>query len=94
MYGPSDMYGDMSIEDVEEFEGLESDDGQSVSPNRKFERNEFRKFDEDFAKEMLDAEDRATEEQWGWDDDKDDHDDEYDDEWDGDEDRYEEDTEL
>lgn len=67
MYGPSDMYGDLSLEDVDEFEGLSSDDGREVNPGDRFQRNEFRSFDQDFEHEMEEAEMDAVDEQWGWD---------------------------
>lgn len=47
MYGPSDMYGDMTLEDVEEFEGLEAEDErQEIDPLGHFERDQFHPLDE------------------------------------------------
>lgn len=66
MYGPSDMYGDMDIEDVDEFEGLEPDDGREVNPEGRFQRGEVRSFERDFEYEMEEAERDSVEEQWGW----------------------------
>jgi hypothetical protein len=59
MYGPSDMYGDLSLEDVDEFEGLEPEDGREVRPEGRFDRGfreEVHNFDEDF-EEIMDEED-------------------------------------
>lgn len=56
LIGPSDMYGDLSLEDVDEFEGLEPEDGREVNPGDRFQRGEVRNFDEDFEHEMEDAE--------------------------------------
>lgn len=53
LIGPSDMYGDMDIEDVDEFEGLEPDDDREIAPLSRFERDEFRSFDDDFEEELL-----------------------------------------
>lgn len=48
MYGPSDMYGDLSLEDVDDFEGLQPEDGQEIRPEGRFQRNEVRSFEQDF----------------------------------------------
>ncbi len=61
MYGPSDMYGDMDLEDVDEFEGLEPDNAREIDPLGRFQRGEVRLFDRDF-------EDAMDEEQEDWDD--------------------------
>lgn len=52
MYGPSDRYGDMDLEDVEEFEGLQPDDEKEIDPLGNFQRDEVRSFDEDFEYEL------------------------------------------
>lgn len=47
------MYGDLSLEDVDEFENLESSDHfREVNPFGLFERNEFRRLDEGFELEQ------------------------------------------
>lgn len=55
MYGPSDMYGDLSLEDVEEFEGLEPEDGREIAPEGRFQRDEVRNFEKDFEYELEQA---------------------------------------
>lgn len=53
MIGPSDMYGDLSAEDVEdEFEGLEPDDEREIAPDGRFQRVEFRSFEQDFSYDL------------------------------------------
>jgi hypothetical protein len=46
------MYGDMSLEDVEEFEGLEPENGREINPEGRFQRDEIRNFDKDFEYEL------------------------------------------
>lgn len=60
MYGPSDMYGDLTLEDVEDFEGLEPEDGREVAPEGRFQRNEVRNFEKDFEYELNEAETEAV----------------------------------
>lgn len=55
LMGPSDMYGDMALEDVDEFEGLEPDDAREISPEGRFQRDEVRSFEQDFEFEMEQA---------------------------------------
>jgi hypothetical protein len=50
------MYGDMSLEDVDEFEGLEPEDGREVEPEGRFQRDEVRNFEKDFEYELDEAE--------------------------------------
>jgi hypothetical protein len=52
MMGPSDMYGDLTLEDVEEFEGLQPDDEREINPYGNFQRGEVRSFDRDFEWEL------------------------------------------
>lgn len=52
MYTPNDMYGDLSQEDVEEFEGLQPDDEREISPRGLFQRDEFRSFERDFSYDL------------------------------------------
>lgn len=86
LFGPSDMYGDMSLEDVEEFEGLQPDDGREVDPSSRFQRNEIRNFDQDFEYDMDRYDDALLEDDDEYFD-EDDGDGEWieDDEWDEDE---------
>lgn len=42
------MYGDLSLEDVDEFEGLEPEDGREIKPEGRFQRDEVRSFERDF----------------------------------------------
>ncbi len=66
MYGPSDQYGDMTLEDVDEFEGLQPDDEREINPYGRFQRDEVRQFDRDFEYEldmMIDAQMQAAEEE-------------------------------
>lgn len=48
MYGPSDQYGDLNLEDVDEFEGLQPDDDKELNFLSRFQPNEVRSFDDDF----------------------------------------------
>lgn len=71
MYGPSDMYGDLSLEDVEDFEGLEPENGREVAPEGRFQRDELRNFEKDFEYELdqtPDDNDKQWEEEDGSDD--------------------------
>jgi hypothetical protein len=52
MIGPSDMYGDLESEDVDEFEGLQPDDEHEIDPYGKFWRGEVHTFEEDFEEEL------------------------------------------
>lgn len=52
MNGPSDFYGDMSLEDVDEFEGLQPDDERPINPGGRFDKAEFRNFEQDFDWEL------------------------------------------
>lgn len=52
MMGPSDQYGDMSLEDVEEFEGLLPDDEKEIRIGGRFDRGEVRQFEPDFEYEF------------------------------------------
>lgn len=52
LMGPSDMYGDLSIEDVDGFEGLQVNTEKEINPEGLFQRAEFRSFDQDFERDM------------------------------------------
>jgi len=52
MHGPSDMFGDLDQEDVDEFQELQPDDGLPFDPLGKFTRYEVSSFDKDFAREL------------------------------------------
>jgi hypothetical protein len=65
MFPGSDQYGDMNLEDVDEFEGLEPDYARPINPLGKFERSEFRTFERDFEEEL-------GVEEWGDEDEEDD----------------------
>lgn len=68
MYGPSDMYGDLDLEDVDEFEGLQPEDGREIRPDGRFQRDEFRTFDEDFENDLDEyEEEEELEEYWEYD---------------------------
>jgi len=67
MYGPSDMYGDLDLEDVDEFEGLQPEDGREIAPDGRFQRDEYRTFDEDFENDLDDYEEEELEEYWEYD---------------------------
>lgn len=56
LIGPSDMYGDLDLEDVDEFEGLEGNDEREIDPGGRFQRDEFRSFELDFEYELEEAE--------------------------------------
>jgi hypothetical protein len=60
------MYGDLSMEDVDEFEGLEPNNAREIVPGGRFQRDEVRSFDRDFEEEMEDEdiEDRDEEAYW------------------------------
>lgn len=55
MNGPSDFYGDMSLEDVEEFEGLQPDDERPIAPYSRFQPGEIRSFERDFEWDLEEA---------------------------------------
>ena len=62
----SDRYGDLTLEDVEEFEGLEPDNEKEIDFESTFTRGETRSFDKDFG-DQLDqtlAELEAEESEW------------------------------
>jgi hypothetical protein len=46
------MYGDLSLEDVEDFEGLEPEDGNEIRPMGRFQRGEVRNFEQDFGYDL------------------------------------------
>ena len=46
------MFGDLDIEDSDEFQDLQPDDGQPFDPLRKFTRYEVTSFDKDFVREL------------------------------------------
>lgn len=48
MMTSTDQYGDMNLEDVDEFEGLEPDSELEFDPLGRFQKGEVRNFEEDF----------------------------------------------
>jgi hypothetical protein len=48
----SDRYGDINLEDIEEFEGLEADDEREIDFEKTFQRGEARSFEEDFGYQL------------------------------------------
>lgn len=68
MFGPSDIYGDMSLEDTDEFEGLQPNNKSEIDPMGLFEHAEVRSFDRDFDEEL------------GYEDNENDHEEIYDEE--------------
>jgi hypothetical protein len=60
MHGPSDRYGDLSLEDLEGLEDLPPDDGEEISPNSLFLRDEFRTFEQDFIRELDQEEEESN----------------------------------
>ena len=66
MYGPSDMYGDLSLEDVDEFEGLEPANAREIHPGGRFLRDEVRSFDRDFEDELGDDDDEPYDPEAYW----------------------------
>lgn len=92
LIGPSDRYGDLDIEDLDEFQELEPEDyahDGGFDPMAGFQRDEVRSFERDFERELeeddyydeeapLDVADMS--EEWG----------DYDSDRDVDEDYYEE----
>lgn len=57
LIGPSDRYGVLDVEDVDDFQELEPEEyvnDKGFDPMAQFERNEFRNFERDFEEELGD----------------------------------------
>jgi hypothetical protein len=48
----SDRYGDLNLEDIDEFEGLEPDDEKAIDFDKTFQRGEVRSFESDFGHQL------------------------------------------
>lgn len=65
LIGSNDRYGDMDIEDVDEFQELEMEDHpRAIDPMAHFEPGEVNNFDRDFDQELGESWD----DEWGDDD--------------------------